>query len=508
MLTEEDVDSILEAAEKENKAEALEALGPFQEKINHRDEDEMTPLIHAIREKKNNVVRTLLVAKADVMAKAKLGNSPLHMAAEQGSVLIIELLLKAGAKMEDKNENFDTPLHIALSYSRLNAVKILLERKADIMAKGYRDGTPLHAAADAGFLPGIRLLIKAGAKIEDKSCLVGDMHVHGHAPPLHMPLYSHSISGTPYQLATIKTLLELNADVMAKGVNDKTLLQLSVQGSDSSTVLFLLERGVLQDFNESYDTDPYRLLIIYQVVKPCFIPQNLHFLANAFELLFLRGSKINRPFLRDRTALFELVAENFEKIKLIFFAHHKTELKAADEILKGPPEQAQMLVLNVLPSYLFATHLAERSPKAFSKACLTVLENIAERVPLDNPSLRELCAAYVGLPPSTNVPPVFSEVTQNKMLEELLGNTWDKKTSLEALLADKHQELLQMYLDSTLAKRASELDLDRDQSPVESEPRNAPHMLNALRLALKPRPVLRKKVENVTTQRKNLSYSS
>jgi len=98
-----------------------------------------TPL-HLAAEKGNLlVVEKLLDYGADMKAKNKSGDTPLHLAAEKGNLLIVNLLLENGADFEFKNERGETPLDRASRFHKTASVEYLLERYAEkIMGQGGR----------------------------------------------------------------------------------------------------------------------------------------------------------------------------------------------------------------------------------------------------------------------------------------------------------------------------------------------------------------------------------
>ena len=80
----------------------------------------------------------------------------------------VKLLLKLGANLNVRNKSGDTPLHIAVEEGRIEIVEILLEAGADIQVEDHENNTPLHLAAIRGSLGIIASLVDAGASLHKK----------------------------------------------------------------------------------------------------------------------------------------------------------------------------------------------------------------------------------------------------------------------------------------------------------------------------------------------------
>ncbi|KAI3835227.1 hypothetical protein MKW98_020343 [Papaver atlanticum] len=111
-----------------------------------------TPLHVASAGNKVDIVKFLLnwrgSEKVELEARNMYGETPLHMAAKNGSSEAARVLLDHGALVESKANNGMTPLHLAVWYS-LRAedcltVKTLLEYNADCSVKDNDGMTPLN----------------------------------------------------------------------------------------------------------------------------------------------------------------------------------------------------------------------------------------------------------------------------------------------------------------------------------------------------------------------------
>uniref|UniRef100_A0A8C0UJR0 Ankyrin 1 n=1 Tax=Cyanistes caeruleus TaxID=156563 RepID=A0A8C0UJR0_CYACU len=103
---------------------------------------------------------TVSAAEPAVMAS---GLTPLHLAAQEGHVLVADVLVKHGVTVDAMTRMGYTPLHVASHYGNIKLVKFLLQHQADVNAKTKLGYTPLHQAAQQGHTDVVTLLLKHGA---------------------------------------------------------------------------------------------------------------------------------------------------------------------------------------------------------------------------------------------------------------------------------------------------------------------------------------------------------
>ncbi|HRI72740.1 MAG TPA: ankyrin repeat domain-containing protein, partial [Polyangium sp.] len=131
--------------------------------------DGFTPLHMAVIDRKEEVVKVLLAAHADVEAKDAHGRTPLHWGpfayrpqevhiymdiggphetehVDPGAAKAINLLLDAGAKINAVDDEGDTPLHEAARLGSVRGAQALLARGAKTNAKNNAGETPLSIA--------------------------------------------------------------------------------------------------------------------------------------------------------------------------------------------------------------------------------------------------------------------------------------------------------------------------------------------------------------------------
>ena len=113
-----------------------------------------------------DVTRLLLEHGADINARNDNGSTPLHLAAEDGSLEVVRVLLEHGANVGVQDNEGRTPLYVAAAgYERVEVVRMLLEHGANVGAKDNRGRTPLHAAAAGNRGGVVRVLLEHGAVV-------------------------------------------------------------------------------------------------------------------------------------------------------------------------------------------------------------------------------------------------------------------------------------------------------------------------------------------------------
>lgn len=159
----------LHFAAKYGRAEIAEMLLTNGAAINSEDVAGKTPLRHAVREGKLDVVRVLLNAKAE---KTTPGQRPLIASAKfdqtpERSMEMVQLLLEAGADVNERvHPSLETALYSAAEYLDLESVRVLLQAGADPNITADRGISPLQAACkrgEKGGLPIAKLLLDHGA---------------------------------------------------------------------------------------------------------------------------------------------------------------------------------------------------------------------------------------------------------------------------------------------------------------------------------------------------------
>ena len=97
--------------------------------------------------KEGEIISLLIKHKANVNAKSKKGDTPLHNAS---TAKVTEILIKHGAKLNAKNHRGETPLHTVISSfsAGLEVAFLLIKKGANVNAKDKKGNTPLYALID------------------------------------------------------------------------------------------------------------------------------------------------------------------------------------------------------------------------------------------------------------------------------------------------------------------------------------------------------------------------
>ena len=133
--------------------------------------DEYGSFLHyACREGYFIVAKTLIENGADINAKDKWDQTPLHSAVYSGFSKMVELLINNKDTIVDAVDEWgQTPLHYASEKGYLEIIKKLISKKADVNTIDNYGNTPLHYASEKGYLEIVKLLVEHGARLNSSN---------------------------------------------------------------------------------------------------------------------------------------------------------------------------------------------------------------------------------------------------------------------------------------------------------------------------------------------------
>ena len=198
------------------------------------DSTNETPLMKCARLDNETVARQLLQHRAgqsfDVVNH--LGQSPLHLAADQASVPMVELLIAAGYDVNQHDHAGMTPLHMGARRGDLEIVKVLA---ADSKGVPNLDGNlPVHDAAIYGRDQVFHLLFEPEQAKAVNAFGQSILHLAAHGGDLNI----------------VKTLLDFFPDVDPQDADGWTPLAFATRNGRLEVVELLLNRGAsIEDRN-------------------------------------------------------------------------------------------------------------------------------------------------------------------------------------------------------------------------------------------------------------------
>ncbi|XP_054425900.1 kinase D-interacting substrate of 220 kDa isoform X3 [Pteronotus mesoamericanus] len=220
--------SVINYVEEEN-IPALKALLEKCKDVDERNECGQTPLMVAAEQGSLEIVKELIKNGANCNLEDLDNWTALISASKEGHVHVVEELLRCGANLEHRDMGGWTALMWACYKGRTGVAELLLSQGANPSVTGLQYSVyPIIWAAGRGHADIVRLLLQNGAKVNcsDK---------YGTTPLVWAARKGH--------LECVKHLLASGADVDQEGANSMTALIVAVKGGYTQSVKEILKRN-------------------------------------------------------------------------------------------------------------------------------------------------------------------------------------------------------------------------------------------------------------------------
>ena len=184
----------------------------------------------------------LLHKGANVNEPDQQGNTPLHLAAQNGHGILVQFLVGHKADVNRKNMFHYIPLHLAAASGHTAIVQALIVAGSLVNLPGPAVMAPLHLAALGGHLPTIEALIKGGARVDLRNA-------YGQTP-------LDAAAETPNCIAIARALIDAGLNVNAQDLLGNTPLHGASYMGNIELVKLLIAAGADLDLQSWSDHTP------------------------------------------------------------------------------------------------------------------------------------------------------------------------------------------------------------------------------------------------------------
>ena len=240
----------------------------------------------------------------------RYGQTPLHLAAREGSYDVAGLLIDRGANVdardraEDGTEDWSV-LHYAVWFGALDVTRLLVERGAEVEARNLAGATPLALAAEKNAREAARLLIEHGAAVDavqdDRRTPLHVAAEHDAAEVAELliangaDVWAWSGSGWPLDHAVrngARNAARLLVDVpLWTGQHGETLLHRASANGNRDRAVLLIDHGADVNAKDVYGSTPLH----YALSKDAGTPELAKLLIDAGADVDARGEGGERP---------------------------------------------------------------------------------------------------------------------------------------------------------------------------------------------------------------------
>ena len=275
----------------------------------------------------------------------RLHRAPIIWAAQSGNLELVELLLKSGAVanvtapskgsysnvvsgpllLGDVEKVGDTPLHVAAQFGHLAIVRRLVDAGAPLDILDESNDTPLGRAVEAGHVEVVRFLIEKGADVDRPSGGRSPLAASVRSPAIFRLLLATGKAGVESQRAALADAARLNADEVGR-----ELIAAGVEADLFAACSF----GLRERVEELLRDDPPAI----------DRPQNDYPRARPLELAIERGQVTLAKWLIDRGAVVEVKGEwsalataaRCGQLEIAKVLRAKTDVRSKDGMGKTP----------------------------------------------------------------------------------------------------------------------------------------------------------------------------
>ncbi|ESO07042.1 hypothetical protein HELRODRAFT_191290 [Helobdella robusta] len=217
-----------------------------------KDKDGDRAVHHAAFGDEPEVIKLLQMGGADLNARNKRRQTPLHIGVNKGHIGVVKVLLELGCHPSLQDSEGDTALHDSVSKKRDDILQILLEHSADMTITNNNGFNTLHHAALRGNPSAMRILLSKLSRpwllLVREGCNLNISDKDGDTP-LHEALRHHTLS----QLRQLQDMQDIGKVVIKLSILHGVLLMgLGTPGADkkssASIACFLAANGANLDF--------------------------------------------------------------------------------------------------------------------------------------------------------------------------------------------------------------------------------------------------------------------
>ncbi len=217
--------------------------------IETKTSENVTPLIFAVANNREEAARILINNGANPNVKTYILETPLTLAVKNDNLDIAEMLIRDSAIVNEPDRYGATALHYAALYGYLKTADMLLYYDAQVSCKSFDGTTPLMAAAWSGYTDIADLLIQNGAKCSERDN-------DGFTPFL--------IAAQNGDTVMMEYLLRNGSDLYEVNRYKYNALDLAIKVSSSDAVDYLLKKGDKWGESINKSVNPFAVATIYQ----------------------------------------------------------------------------------------------------------------------------------------------------------------------------------------------------------------------------------------------------